>query len=202
MPGLFFLPVPKKSVGEGLAPPGERVSDPSRWEGQAPPLQNRPFAAALFHTIVRPSPFQGEGAPARTLGRMRVRTSGACSGSPLIRHRLRRCHLPPCGGKACRGRTSGARIRDVHPGWSMVGADVLIGPRPGVGAAPHKTGRWIGARPLQNGPSDWSAFLENGPSARSATLGNGPVGTPAPTCRPRPIYGMMEKNRERRPGPC
>ncbi len=31
---------------------------------------------------------------------MRVRTSGACSGGPLIRHRLRRCHLPPTGGKA------------------------------------------------------------------------------------------------------
>ena len=39
---------------------------------------------------------------------------------------------------------SGTRIRDVHPGWSMVGADVLIGPRPGVGVAPHKTGRRVG----------------------------------------------------------
>ena len=26
--------------------------------------------------------------------------SGASPGGPLIRHRLRRCHLPPCGGKA------------------------------------------------------------------------------------------------------
>ena len=48
----------------------------------------------------KPSPFQGEGAPAGTLGRMRVRMSGASPGGPLIRHRLRRCHLPPCGGKA------------------------------------------------------------------------------------------------------
>ena len=50
-----------------------------------------------------------------------------------------------------RGRTSGARIRDVHPGWSMVGADVLIGPRPGVGAVPHKTGRRVGARSRKTG---------------------------------------------------
>ena len=46
----------------------------------------------------KPSPWKGEGAPARTLGRMRVRMSGACPESPLIRQPSA-ATFPPVGGR-------------------------------------------------------------------------------------------------------
>ena len=62
----------------------------------------------------KPSPWKGEGAPARTLGRMRVRTSGAFPGSPLIRQPAA-ATFPPVGGRY--GNMGTAPQNRRFPSW-------------------------------------------------------------------------------------
>ena len=51
---------------------------------------------------------------------------------PLIRHLLRKCHLPPCGGKALRAATWGRPYENFDP-LCPVGADLRVRP-PVLGA--------------------------------------------------------------------
>ena len=62
----------------------------------------------------KPSPWKGEGAPARTLGRMRVRMSGAFPGSPLIRQPAA-ATFPPVGGRY--GNMGTAPQNRRFPSW-------------------------------------------------------------------------------------
>ena len=83
-------------MGSILDAPGWRVVLAGR------SLIRQPAAMPAYYDTAerrhKPSPFQGEGAPARTLGRMRVRTLGASPGGPLIRQPSA-ATFPPVGGR-------------------------------------------------------------------------------------------------------
>ena len=78
------------------------------WPAAMPPYYN---TAESRH---KPSPWKGEGAPARTLGRMRVRMSGAFPGSPLIRQPAA-ATFPPVGGRY--GNMGTAPQNRRFPSW-------------------------------------------------------------------------------------
>ena len=89
---------------------------------------------------------------------MRVPTGimGGSSLRPLIRHLLRKCHLPPCGGKALRAATWG-RPYGVSGPSIPVGADLRV--------RPPLPGAHIGA-PLHSGAPGRSSSWPGGPQAR------------------------------------
>ena len=67
--------------------------------------------------------------------------SGAFPGGPLIRHRLRRCHLPPCGGKAWRYGPRPAKSTVPPHGPRALDAPLRCQPRePPTPQYPHTSG--------------------------------------------------------------
>ena len=100
-------------------------------------------------------------------------------GRSPFRHRLRRRHLPPCGG----GFSARPGCPRPTRSASFVGADVPIGPRRGQEAAPH-----------ENGALSVIVRRAAGPTRRSVFLGkrNG---------FPRPLRGLGMTNGGGKPRP-